>query len=70
MVPCSFSLLRVPLLILRNFSGAFCGSRIFAFLSGIRILRTRLGSSRASWVVSVPGVWVLVWYCMVSCARM
>ena len=48
----------------------FCGSGVFAFLSGIQIRRTRLDSTHSSWVVSVPGVWVLVWYCMGSCARM
>ena len=34
-VPCSFSSLRVLLLILHNFSGVFCGSGGLASLSGI-----------------------------------
>ena len=45
-------------LILHNFRALFWGggSWVFAFLSGIRILGTRLGSTHSSWVGSVPGV--------------
>ena len=42
--------LRAPTLILRNLRAFFRGSGVFAFLSGIRIFATRLGSIRSSWV--------------------
>ena len=66
MVPWSFSSLRVPLLILRNFFflGYLFSCQEFNSLGLIG------GGTCSSWVVCVPGVWVLVWYYVGGCTRM